>query len=226
MIPAVDRLLPEPHNGKLITLLFCLAKWHALAKLRMQTEHTLDCLGQTTIAIGRELRSFKEWTGGFNTVELPREMAARERRKSKKPTSQKPDTDASGPVSQNHPMPAGSEKKPLMKPKVRYFNLLTYKLHALGDYLETIKHFGTTDSYSTQIVSLRFFLVYTEPLISCHTGRARPSISQALLSADQQETCDPPNCETRATLCPITSCKRGSFFASKATHSPCHFLAE
>jgi hypothetical protein len=35
------------------------------------------------------------------------------------------------------------------------FNLLTSKLHALGDYVETIKAFGTTDSYSTQIVRLR-----------------------------------------------------------------------
>ena len=32
------------------------------------------------------------------------------------------------------------------------FNLQTSKLHALGDYVETIKMFGTTDSYSTQIV--------------------------------------------------------------------------
>jgi hypothetical protein len=36
------------------------------------------------------------------------------------------------------------------------FNLTTYKLHALGDYVTAIKTFGTTDSYSTQIVS--FFL--------------------------------------------------------------------
>jgi hypothetical protein len=157
MIPAVDRLLPEPHNGKLITLLFRLAEWHALAKLRMQTEHTLGSLGQATVAIGHELRSFKEWTRGFNTIELPHETAAHERRKRKKTTPQKADTDASG-LPQNHPTSAGSEKKPLAKPKVRHFNLLTYKLHALGDYLETIKLFGTTDSYSTQIVSLRLVI--------------------------------------------------------------------
>ncbi len=33
------------------------------------------------------------------------------------------------------------------------FNLQTYKLHSLGDYVRTITMFGTTDSYSTQIVS-------------------------------------------------------------------------
>ncbi|KAK0492585.1 hypothetical protein EDD18DRAFT_1108960 [Armillaria luteobubalina] len=34
---------------------------------------------------------------------------------------------------------------------VKAFNLLTYKNHALGDYVWTIPMFGTTDSYSTQI---------------------------------------------------------------------------
>ena len=36
-------------------------------------------------------------------------------------------------------------------PKI--FNLSTYKLHALGDYVNTIRLFGTTDSYTTQIIS-------------------------------------------------------------------------
>ena len=31
-------------------------------------------------------------------------------------------------------------------------NLNTYKFHALGDYVATIRLFGTTDSYSTQVV--------------------------------------------------------------------------
>ena len=46
------------------------------------------------------------------------------------------------------------------KPKKKTFNLLTYKLHALGDYVQTICLFGSTDSYSTQIVRSRieFFL--------------------------------------------------------------------
>ena len=35
----------------------------------------------------------------------------------------------------------------------KYFNVVTYKYHALGDYAKTIQRFGTTDSYSTQIVS-------------------------------------------------------------------------
>jgi hypothetical protein len=33
------------------------------------------------------------------------------------------------------------------------YNLTIYKVHALGDYAHTIRFFGTTDSYTTQIVS-------------------------------------------------------------------------
>jgi hypothetical protein len=35
----------------------------------------------------------------------------------------------------------------------KQLNLKTYKYHALGDYLHTIRRVGTTDSYSTQPVS-------------------------------------------------------------------------
>jgi hypothetical protein len=33
-------------------------------------------------------------------------------------------------------------------------NLETYTYHAMGDYVKTIRTFGTTDSYSTQPVSI------------------------------------------------------------------------
>ncbi|KAF7800213.1 hypothetical protein EIP86_011460, partial [Pleurotus ostreatoroseus] len=36
------------------------------------------------------------------------------------------------------------------RPHHKVFNLSTYKLHALGDYPDTIPAFGTTDNYSTQ----------------------------------------------------------------------------
>jgi hypothetical protein len=154
MIPAVEGLLPEPYNGKLITLLFRLAEWHALAKLRTQTENTLHYLNQSTTIIGQELRSFREWSRSFNMVELPCEMAAHERRKSKKAPLQKVG---------NNTLPAPNskpERKGSGRLKVKFLNLLTYKLHALGDYVQTIKLFGTTDSYSTQIVSLNFGTLY------------------------------------------------------------------
>lgn len=37
--------------------------------------------------------------------------------------------------------------------RVKTLNLNTYKWHALGDVVPAIRLFGTTDSYSTQIVS-------------------------------------------------------------------------
>lgn len=39
----------------------------------------------------------------------------------------------------------------------RVFTLDSYKLHALGDYPKTIRLFGTTDGYSTQLVLSFFF---------------------------------------------------------------------
>ena len=70
----------------------------------------------------------------YQTRELAREEAARARRRAKK-------------VSQGQPVP------PPTGPIQKLFNLLTYKLHALGDYVYHIVRFGTTDSYSTQTVS-------------------------------------------------------------------------
>jgi hypothetical protein len=54
MRPVVDGLLPGPHNRKLTTLPFHLAEWHALAKLRMHTEATLDHLERATVDIGKQ----------------------------------------------------------------------------------------------------------------------------------------------------------------------------
>jgi hypothetical protein len=39
------------------------------------------------------------------------------------------------------------------------FNLNTYKFHAMGDYVETIKVLGTTDSYTTEMVYFQRFCV-------------------------------------------------------------------
>jgi hypothetical protein len=43
-IPVFDNLLPEPHNMHALKLLFDLAHWHALAKLRMHADTTLELL--------------------------------------------------------------------------------------------------------------------------------------------------------------------------------------
>jgi hypothetical protein len=40
--------------------------------------------------------------------------------------------------------------------RVKALNLNTYKHHALGDYTAAIQRYGTTDSYSTELVSILF----------------------------------------------------------------------
>lgn len=115
-----------------------MAEWHALAKLRMQTEVTLKHLENATVVIGKELRSFRDTiSAAYTCKELPRETSCRARHQRRKKTS-------SGDAA---------PQLPDILPKVKLLNLCTYKLHALGDYVHNIRLFGTTDSYSTQIVS-------------------------------------------------------------------------
>jgi hypothetical protein len=139
--------LPEPHNTYALELLFDLAHWHGLAKLRMHTDLTLDILSQVTTSLGNRFRTFRDKTcAEFPTKELERERVARARRQEKSKAKTTPGSSE----SQSKNLGTGGRK-----PKI--LNLKTYKYHALGDYASTIRQFGTTDSYSTQPVS--FLLV-------------------------------------------------------------------
>jgi hypothetical protein len=116
-----------------MTVLFRLAQWHALAKLRVHTEFTLHSLEKVTSVVGQELRKFRNATyAAFDTVELRSEAAARRKHKMSNQNANQCSTTTSR--------------------KAKSFNLSTYKFHALGDYVRTIRSFGTTDSYTTQIV--------------------------------------------------------------------------
>ncbi|KAJ3821654.1 hypothetical protein F5880DRAFT_1485705 [Lentinula raphanica] len=120
------------YDSKLITLLYRTAEWHALAKLRMHTEDTLDYLQILTRQFGKLMREFRDLSSSlFTTYETNREMQARSRR------LQQQMTGGSG-AGQAH----GRQQKAL--------NLLTYKWHALPDYVPSICWFGPTDSTSTQ----------------------------------------------------------------------------
>jgi hypothetical protein len=130
-IPVFEQLLPEPHNNHIMKLLFRTAEWHGLAKLRMHTDATLARLEEVTKDLGHLMRDFRDKTcAKFNTTELAREVEARNRRNARKKSSEAPSQSC----------------------KVKTLNLLTYKFHALGDYARTIRMFGTTDSFSTQLV--------------------------------------------------------------------------
>jgi hypothetical protein len=107
-------------------LLFTLAHWHGLAKMRLHTDETLKILDTLTMLLGSQLREFRKTTcAAYETFESPREANSRQRRGK-----------------------AASSGK-----KSKAFNLNTFKIHSLGDYVETIRRYGTTDSYSTEPVS-------------------------------------------------------------------------
>ena len=147
-IPVFDGLLPEPHNTYVLKLLFDLAHWHGLAKLRMHTDSTLALLSQVTTTLGNTVRTFQERTcAAFPTRELQREQNARERRRKKSVATAEPGS--SKPKAQKL---GNSARQP------KELNLRTYKFHSLGDYPDMIRRFGTIDSYSTQPVSFSWTL--------------------------------------------------------------------
>lgn len=127
----LEGLIPAPHNDAILDLVFVMGCWHAYAKLRLHTEHTLASFDRLTADLGTLLRHFSLVTcPTFNTVELPRETAARQRRAAADPLAK---TSGGG-------------------AKAKTFNLKTYKIHALGDYPRTIRERGTTDNYNSQRV--------------------------------------------------------------------------
>jgi len=106
----------------------------------MHTDPTLELLLQVTTALGNRMREFQKKTCAvFKTHELECEHAAwmQHQKRNMAMAKTKPNSQTHSSVRQ-----------------LKEFNLKTYKLHALGHYCSTIQHFGTTDSYSTQPVSL------------------------------------------------------------------------
>lgn len=134
-IPVFDGMLPEPHNGKILQLIFTCAHWHALAKLRLHSDITIKILDNVTTTLGEQFRYFANIICPlYNTCELPREVAARQCRTQK----------GGGTTS----------VKPLVRnPVKKIYHLDMYKHHVLGDYVDAIINFGTTDSFTSAIVS-------------------------------------------------------------------------
>jgi hypothetical protein len=130
-----------------MTLLFLLCHWHGLAKLRMHTDDTLGLMESVTVMLGNHLRKFtSETCAAFSTKELLREAVARTRRQSREALLKQ------GISSSQQSTTQATTRK------AKTLNLQTYKLHALGDYTEQIRSYGTTDSYSTQLVSYQRLL--------------------------------------------------------------------
>ncbi|KAJ2911509.1 hypothetical protein MD484_g8905, partial [Candolleomyces efflorescens] len=156
-IPVLEGLFPnQSHDDRVVELLFTMAHWHALAKLRMHTDHTLSILDALTTDLGSQLRQFvSTMCAEVETKELAREFDARTRREAKK---QQKMAVVKGAKRQkiSHPSDVetsgepDSDKKPSGK-QPKTLNLQTYKFHALGHVVRTIKRFGMTDNTSTQL---------------------------------------------------------------------------
>lgn len=109
---------------------------------------------ESTTVLGRFIRRFANKTcSSFDTKELPSETSARGRQKV---ASERKKAEARGEA------PAANVSSRQFKATTRTFNMETYKLHALGDYVKTIRRFGTTDSYSTQMVSIFSFFYFMQ----------------------------------------------------------------
>ena len=135
-ILAFDGLFPRKDDAIIKKLLFRLSEWHALAKLQMHSDESLDRLDLALKKLAAEIWQFQRGTcDTFKTHELPSEVTAQHRQQE-------------GQIRSGGPMTSTSSTA---GPKS--FNILTYKFHALGDYSRSIQMFGTTDSYTTQIVS-------------------------------------------------------------------------
>lgn len=149
-------------------LLFLLAEWHGLAKLRLHTDDTLKIMDQVTVALGNQLREFQKITcTSIETQELKCEAEAHQCRQAKKQSI--------GPNSSTQNAGAVSSCQ------LKMLNLETYKLHTLGDYTTTIRRYGTTDSYSTEMVIIDMCI---DTDIYLHVHHDRLSWSIRLRKAD------------------------------------------
>jgi len=106
----------------------------------MHTETMLYHFNNCMTRLGQDIRKFShDCCAKFNTYDLPCETAARAQCRGAKNAKAGTTSDVA----------STSEGR-----KRHTFNMSTYKLHALGDYIKAIREFGTTDNYSTQVVSI------------------------------------------------------------------------
>ncbi|KAJ3804874.1 hypothetical protein F5876DRAFT_82487 [Lentinula aff. lateritia] len=140
-IPVFEGLLEEADNRVLMKLLYRTAEWHALAKLRLHTDHTLDYMETRTQDWGKLMREFRDLSEKFDTQETDREATARYKRSVEK-AKKSPGTHISASSTTT-----GTHRK-------KGLNLFTYKWHAMMDYVWFIQWFGPSDIYSTQLGEL------------------------------------------------------------------------
>ena len=146
----------------------------------MHNDLTLDIMDTVTTALGQELRAFSQKTcSAFETRELAREYGARVRREGKKSAPKRrgtasathdgaplqsdlatPNPNITSVHQTNTSSAAVGTQSSHSGRRRKTFNLNTYKFHSYGDYVATIRKYGTTDSYSTELVRTRLVFCY------------------------------------------------------------------
>ena len=123
-----------------------------MAKLRLHTKSTLATFKSLTVELAAKLREFAELTKSLDVRETPQEYARRKKRAeaAKATAMARSGRTTTSSHDQNQPKSNSGDGR-----RICSLNLNTYKAHSFGDYARTIEEFGTTDSYSTQIVSSR-----------------------------------------------------------------------
>ncbi|KAB5587833.1 hypothetical protein CTheo_8725 [Ceratobasidium theobromae] len=157
IIPALEGLLLSSIEQQVLTLLFVLAYWHGLAKLRRHSTATVTMdpkSSQVTTRLGHKLRKFHRYTFEFEIYETTKERTAHEQRMRKKARPR-----AALAAETEAPDPTPDISCQLQGRRRKYFNLETVKFHALMGNPDSIECMGTTDSTSTQ----------TGELLHCHS---------------------------------------------------------
>jgi hypothetical protein len=85
-MPVFEGLLPNStHSETILALIAICAEWHALAKLRIQTDETLGLLQNATVKIGDDFRAFVAGVcEEIKTVESDSELQIRQKNEKKK----------------------------------------------------------------------------------------------------------------------------------------------
>ncbi|KAG9122111.1 hypothetical protein FRC07_001653 [Ceratobasidium sp. 392] len=117
-MPVFKGLLPDSIDSQVQHLLFTLAYWHGLAKLRQHTSTTLKVLSRVTAQLGDELRTFQDATKDMEVYETAQEYNARQRRSAKAAQHQQTTTKNTA-------------------RKLCTLNLNTPKFHTVGHYVAT-----------------------------------------------------------------------------------------
>ncbi|KAH9937829.1 uncharacterized protein BXZ73DRAFT_89249 [Epithele typhae] len=133
IMPAFDGLLADNNDNHIVSnMLFELANWHALAKLRLQTDITIDIMATSTLHMYASVRKFADTTcTRHTTYETGAEAETRVRRETAQPHRK------------SRPADTRRKRKDFSVNK-------TYKYHALGHCVAYIRRRGPLDVYSTQ----------------------------------------------------------------------------